>query len=48
MAIVADLFPLEQRGRVMGFMHMGLGASQVLGIPISLYIANAWAGKRLF
>src|SRR6187397_42102 len=40
MAIVADLFPLQQRGRAMGFMQMGFGASQLLGIPISLYIAN--------
>lgn len=40
MAIVADLFPLEQRGRVMGFLQMGFGASQVLGIPIGLYLAN--------
>src|SRR4051812_46374589 len=42
MAIVADLFTLQQRGRVMGFVQMGFGASQVLGIPIGLYIANAW------
>ena len=48
MAIVADLFPLEQRGRVMGFMQMGFGASQVLGIPISLYIANAWGWQAPF
>jgi predicted MFS family arabinose efflux permease len=40
MAIVADLFPIEKRGRVMGFMQMGFGASQVLGIPISLFLAN--------
>jgi len=40
MAIVADIFPLEQRGRVMGFMQMVFGASQVLGIPISLFLAN--------
>lgn len=40
LAIVADLFELNQRGRVMGFMQMGFGASQVMGIPISLYIAN--------
>src|SRR5436190_18948739 len=26
MAIVTDLFPIEQRGRVMGFMQMGFGA----------------------
>ncbi len=33
MAIVSDLFPLEKRGRVFGFLQMGFGASQVLGIP---------------
>ncbi len=40
MAILTDVFPLQKRGRVMGFVQMGFGASQVLGIPIGLYIAN--------
>ncbi|MES2395564.1 MAG: MFS transporter [Bacteroidota bacterium] len=48
MAIVADLFALEKRGRVMGFMQMGFGASQILGIPISLYIANAYGWQSPF
>jgi predicted MFS family arabinose efflux permease len=48
MAIVADLFPLQQRGRVMGFMQMGFGTSQVLGIPISLYLAYAWGWQSPF
>ena len=48
MAIVADLFPLAQRGRVMGYMQMGFGASQVLGIPISLYLANIWGWQAPF
>ena len=48
MAIVADLFPLHQRGRAMGFIQMGFGASQVLGIPISLYIANHWGWQSPF
>lgn len=48
LAIVADLFPLQQRGRAMGFMQMGFGASQVLGIPISLYIANHWGWQAPF
>ncbi|MBL7711595.1 MAG: MFS transporter [Chitinophagaceae bacterium] len=48
MAIVADLFVLQQRGRVMGFVQMGFGASQVLGIPISLYIANSWGWQAPF
>nr|WP_294926676.1 MFS transporter [uncultured Flavobacterium sp.] len=48
MAIVADLFALQQRGRVMGFIQMGFGASQILGIPIGLYFANAWGWHAPF
>lgn len=48
LAIVADLFPIEKRGRVMGFLQMGFGASQVLGIPISLYLANIWGWQSPF
>ena len=48
LAIMADLFPLHQRGRAMGFIQMGFGASQVLGIPISLYIANQWGWQSPF
>lgn len=48
MAIVTDLFSLQQRGRVMGYVQMGLGVSQVMGIPISLYIANHWGWQMPF
>lgn len=48
MAIVTDLFSIEQRGRAIGFMQMGFGASQVLGIPISLFIANQWGWQSPF
>jgi len=48
MAIVSDLFPLEKRGRVFGFLQMGFGASQVLGIPLSLYIATVWGWQSPF
>ena len=48
MAIVADLFTLQQRGRVMGFLQMGFGASQILGIPIGLYLANIWGWHAPF
>jgi predicted MFS family arabinose efflux permease len=48
MAIVVDLFLSQQRGKVMGFVQMGFGASQVLGIPIGLYIANAWGWHMPF
>lgn len=48
MAIVADIFALQQRGRVMGFLQMGFGASQVMGIPISLTLANVFNWKAPF
>jgi len=48
MAIVADLFTLQHRGRVMGFIQMGFGGSQILGIPIGLYLANAWGWHAPF
>jgi predicted MFS family arabinose efflux permease len=48
MAIVTDLFALEQRGRAMGYMQMGFSASSVLGIPIGLYIANLWGWQSAF
>ena len=39
-AIITDLFQLEVRGRVMGFVQIAFGASQVLGLPIGLMLAN--------
>lgn len=39
-AIIADLFPYEARGRVMGFVQTAFAASQVLGIPFGLYLTN--------
>ncbi len=48
MAIVTDLFDIHHRGRVMGFVQMGLGVSQVMGIPISLYLANHWGWQAPF
>jgi predicted MFS family arabinose efflux permease len=45
-AIVADLFPLEVRGRVMGSIQSAFAASQVMGIPIGLFLAShfGWHG----
>lgn len=39
LAIVADVFDIHHRGRVMGFVQMGFGASQVLGVPVSIKLA---------
>lgn len=48
LAIVTDLYALEQRGRVMGIMQIGISASQVLGIPIGLHFANIWGWQSAF
>ncbi|NUU02944.1 MFS transporter [Herbaspirillum robiniae] len=42
LAIATDLFPLQLRGRVMGIIQTAFAASQVLGIPIGLYLSNSW------
>ena len=48
LAIVTDLFAINQRGRVMGFIQMAFAASQVLGIPIGIYLANLWGWHSSF
>jgi len=48
MAIVADLFPLEKRGRVMGFVQMAFAVSQVLGIPVGLFLAGKYGWHMPF
>ncbi len=42
LAISTDLFPVQLRGRVMGLIQTAFAASQVLGIPIGLYLSNTW------
>jgi len=42
LAIATDLFPPQMRGRVMGFIQTAFAASQVLGIPIGIYLSNQW------
>jgi predicted MFS family arabinose efflux permease len=42
LAISTDLFPLEMRGRVMGFIQTAFAASQILGIPFGLYLSAHW------
>ncbi len=41
-AVTADLFDYRLRGRVMGVVQASFAASQVLGLPIGLYLANRW------
>jgi predicted MFS family arabinose efflux permease len=47
-AIVTDLFPFEVRGRVMGTIQTAFAASQVLGLPAGLALANRWGWHAPF
>ncbi len=42
LAITTDLFPFQMRGRVMGLLQTAFSASQILGIPLGLYLSNLW------
>jgi predicted MFS family arabinose efflux permease len=47
-AIITDLFPMQVRGRVMGFVQMAFASSQVLGIPVGLYFAEHFGWHSSF
>jgi predicted MFS family arabinose efflux permease len=47
-AIIADLFPYEARGRVMGVVMTAFAASQVLGIPAGLALSNSFGWHAPF
>jgi predicted MFS family arabinose efflux permease len=48
MAIIADIFPMNMRGRVMGFVQTAFGASQVLGLPLGMVLATRWSWHAPF
>ena len=48
LAIITDLFPLQMRGRAMGIIQTAFAASQVLGIPAGLFLANHWSWHVCF
>lgn len=41
-------FKIELRGRVMGYLQMAFAASQVLGIPIGLKLAEVYGWHSSF
>ncbi len=48
MAIITDLFSIEQRGRVLGYVQMAFAASQILGVPLGLWLADAFSWNAAF
>jgi predicted MFS family arabinose efflux permease/AcrR family transcriptional regulator len=47
-AIISDIFKVEHRGRVMGYVQMAFAASQILGLPIGLTLANKFGWHSPF
>lgn len=47
-AITTDLFPMEMRGRVMGFIQTAFAASQILGLPAGIFLSNHWGWHAPF
>jgi predicted MFS family arabinose efflux permease len=47
-AIVADIFPYQVRGRVMGFLQMAFAGAQVLGLPVGVYLATHYGWQSPF
>ena len=48
LTIVADVFVPKMRGQVMGTVQMGFGLSQVIGIPLGIYIATRFDWHSTF
>ena len=47
-AIVTDLFRMEVRGRVMGIIQMAFAVSQVMGIPVGIFLATRYSWHSPF
>jgi len=48
LAIATDLFDISLRGRVMGLIQTAFAASQVLGLPMALFLSNHWSWHAPF
>ena len=48
LAIATDLFEPGHRGRVMGFIQTSFAASQILGLPVGIYLSNHWSWHAPF
>jgi MFS transporter, DHA1 family, inner membrane transport protein len=48
LSIVADYFVYEKRGRAMGYLMAAFSVASIVGIPLSLYIANIFSWHAPF
>lgn len=48
LTIIADIYQLNQRGRVMGFVQMAYAAGQIGGLPLAIQIATFFSWKSAY
>jgi predicted MFS family arabinose efflux permease len=48
LSIATDLFSFERRGQVMGYVQTAFAASQILGIPLGLWLSAHWGWHMPF
>lgn len=48
LTIVADVFSVSMRGRAMSGVQMGFAISQIIGIPVGIFIANSLGWNNTF
>jgi MFS transporter, DHA1 family, inner membrane transport protein len=48
LSIVADYFVYEKRGRAMGYLMAAFSVASIVGIPLSLYVANIFSWHAPF
>ncbi|HVF97069.1 MAG TPA: MFS transporter [Flavisolibacter sp.] len=46
--VVADVFPFEQRGRVMGFVQLSFATCQVIGLPTGVFLSSLYGWHAPF
>ncbi|SHG71662.1 MFS transporter [Massilia sp. CF038] len=48
LAIMTDLYAPNLRGRAMGILQTAFAGSQIMGLPIALYLSNHWSWHAPF
>jgi MFS transporter, DHA1 family, inner membrane transport protein len=48
MSMIADFVPYERRGQAMGILMSGFALASVIGVPLSLFLANHYAWNAPF
>lgn len=48
MSMIGDFIPYERRGRAMGILMSGFALASVIGVPLSLYLANHFTWNAPF